>query len=303
MEAYAQDHGLAQQAGAAGVQLRIAWSELEPTQGVFDHGRFSSDPALTTGLARNEDTLFTFGVLDGGKTVPAEMLSVPFDHPVMMASLRAALDQLLPHLHANAHYLSLGHNVDLVLQNNNQWPAFSALVADAAAHVHQVRPDMKVGVTTTWAGATQTHVNAVGSMNLPLDVSIHTYSVFGHGNEGVGPSQVPMDLAVLMAVAGGRPVVLQEVRYPASVVVGGSEQQQAQAIDQLFAFRRSVGWTVMPFVGLFKLRDWPAAHCQTWSMQQPGQRGFERLCSLGLRNADGTPKPAWNTLVYQLSNP
>jgi hypothetical protein len=104
----------------------------------------------------------------------------------------------------------------------------------------------------------------------------------------------------MLAVANGKPVILQELGYPASTLLGSSDAKQAEffanAIDQW----SKIDGTQMPFVNLFLLHDFTAEECHAFGDYYgiPNNAQFEAyLCTLGLRLADGTPRPAWQAVV------
>ena len=83
------------------------------------------------------------------------------------------------------------------------------------------------------------------------------------------PGSPTADIPRLVAAAAGKPVVLQEVGYPSAALLGSSERAQAEFVARVFGAWRAQGGGRIPFLN----------------------------CSLGLRQANGTPKAAWRTFA------
>jgi hypothetical protein len=103
----------------------------------------------------------------------------------------------------------------------------------------------------------------------------------------------------MVGLAGRGQVILQEVGYPSSTLLASSELTQAQFVTDVFR-----AWTPriarIPFLNFFLLHDLPAPTCKELASYYglPHDQNFQAfLCSVGLRHADGRPKPAWSALV------
>ena len=158
-------------------------------------------------------------------------------------------------------------------------------------------------MTTTFEGASSTQAANVASLNQNMDIVIYTYYPMNFQTVTVrDPSTVATDMATMVSLAGGKPLVLQEWGYPSSLVVSGSEQKQSDFVAGTFAAWRQHGSDKIPFLSFFKRRDWTATECTARSGQNPGDRFFEFLCSLGLLKNDGTTeKAAYQTFVNEVA--
>lgn len=106
----------------------------------------------------------------------------------------------------------------------------------------------------------------------------------------------------MLAVADARPLILQEVGYPASLVNESSQQLQAAFVSQVFA-----AWSDargrLPFMNFFLLHDFTPKIFDDLGIYYgtsavPGFK--ESLCSFGLRTAQGAPRAAWSTLLQEI---
>lgn len=298
------DDGIA--AGANAAQIIVPWSVFESAPGTFN--TFFVDNAgygLNQLAARGLKILFTFssiGVSD--KTVPGDLASVAFNDPAMKTRYHNAIDQLLPYLNANVVYFSVGNEVDTYLKANpGEWAAYREFYEDALAYLHQVRPSIKVGVTTTFAGANGSEMANVNTLNTMSDIFVLTYYPTGAMFQVQNPSVVMADIPQMVTLANGKPLVIQEAGYPSAASLSSSEQMQRDFVTNVFQAWLAQGATNIPFLSFFKMKEWTPANCTTASGGgSPGTPLYEFLCSLGLRNNDYTPKAAWQALLDGAAN-
>jgi hypothetical protein len=301
---YIEDYDLAQTIGVNAAQVLIPWNLFEPTAGVYQPGFFTSAGwGLDALSARGLKILFTFPVFDiTSKTVPDDLLGLPLNHPTMTSRYRNAIDQILPYLNSDVIYFSVGNEVDFYLAANPaEWAPYKALVDDAINHIHSVRPDMKVGVTTTFQNSIVEAAN-IATLNTNTDIHIMTYYLTDSALMVRGPPDTILaDLDTMVAQAAGKPLVLQEIGYPSSTINGGSEAGQAEFVEHVFARWQSIGAEKLPFLSFFKRKDWNTDFCTTVTGgQTSGGLFWEFMCSLGFTNNDLSPKPAWTTLIDQI---
>ena len=306
LNTYATEYQAIYADGARGAQTAAPWSSLE-----------SPGPTYVLTMITNPyfglDALKGYGytsvlvnipiVAIASRTMPADIAGLPFSDPVVKARYHALIDQVLPYLNSSVKYISLGNEVDTYFSTHGtEWLAYKDLIEDARTYIHTLKPNIKVGVTTTFVGATLTQKTNVASLNANMDVIILTYyptssSTFIPRN----PLTVGGDMDAMVVVAGSKPLVLQEWGYPSSTYLSSTEQMQADFITNTFSSWVLYGSERIPFISFFKRRDWDPAHCATLSNQLAGQNFYEFLCSLGLLNNDGSPKMAYTALTTELS--
>ena len=144
------------------------------------------------------------------------------------------IDSLQPDL-AHVAYLSIGNEVDSYLAAHPaEWAAYKTFLADAVAYVHRVAPAVKVGVTATFDGANGASSAEVAALNSVTDVYILTYYPLTTSFAVRAPDSPLSDVSRMVTLAGAKPLIVQEAGYPASELLGSSEQKQAQFITSLF---------------------------------------------------------------------
>jgi hypothetical protein len=291
---------LAREAGAGGLYQAWSWQALEPSPGRYDLDNFASTLSYL-GQTRGLSMLLTIHVVNTSvREIPADLHALPFDSPRMKQRFRALFDALLPHLDRHVLYLSIGNEVDEYLSRSQEWAAYQSFYEDAAAHVRARAPWLKVGVTSTFDGARLKCPREVAALNAASDVFILTYYAV---DERFLPeaSRSPLDdLPRAVALAGGRPLVLQEVGYPSSEALPSSEQHQADFISSVFAAWHSTA--NIPYLNFSLMHDYGRAHCSTLPRFYglPGDARFEAfLCSIGLRDSNGRPKLGWFALEHE----
>ncbi|MGC1343142.1 MAG: hypothetical protein WA854_12495 [Candidatus Binataceae bacterium] len=299
----AEGVGVAAKAGVTGDQLFNLWNALEPSPGQID----VSNPA--GGISYLGGTLgwtleLTIGILNTSvNVVPSDLQGVAFDDPRMIARFHALLDQIFPIVNSHVEYLSIGNEVDVYLAAHpDDWPQYQAFYADAVAYVHAHAPGVKVGVATTWSGTSGVSKAEVAELNSPSDVWIITYYPLGN-DFIVDPPGAPLaDFPAMVNLAGGKPVVLQEVGYPTSHKLNSSDAMQEEFVRNVFSAWQAQGERI-PFLSYVMEHDLNRKYCDEQSayygVPDPDGHFSDYFCTLGLLTVDGGKKPGWKIFLDQ----
>ena len=285
------------EAGVSGNFISYKWSELEPAPGEFDLEDLTNGLNYLRGFY---DYQFLLGIQllnTTDRETPPDLLDLPFDDPRMLERFKALFDALLPYIDADVRYLSLGNEVDVYLAAQNEWDAYKTFYDAAVAYVHQTAPWVQVGVTATYGGVQQ-HPDELRRLNEASDVYIITYYPLGAAFTADDPAAPLADFPRMVELAGGLPVVLQEVGYPSADLLGSSEAEQVEFVQHVFeAWASAVD--AIPFLNYFLMGDLSEQICTDlegyYGLSHPNFHAY--LCSLGLLYADATPKAAWQTFV------
>jgi hypothetical protein len=222
----------------------------------------------------------------------------------MKARFHALLDALTPQLPASVVYLSVGNEVDDYLAGHpDEWSSYKNFFEDAMTYIHQKTPWVKVGVTVTFDGALGPQTSNVANLTGNSDVLVFTYYPLGPNYHPRDPQSPAIDFPRMLALAGQRPVILQEVGYPSSLTLGSSESQQAEFVSSVFQSWGLAG-SGIPFLNYFLLHDVTDSACDQFATYYgaPSDQSLHQfLCSVGLREADGTPKLGWQAFVDSAS--
>jgi hypothetical protein len=295
-------------AGARGQMSTYHWADLEPNQSGYNADKFNElEQALAYAQSKGLTQFIGIQMINTNVLeMPGDLATLPFDTAVVKRRFHALLDKIIkPHV-GRIRYLSLGNEVDVYLRANPvAWPQYLNFYQDAVSYAKSLDPSLLVGVTATASGAIVESRSNVQALNAFSDVVILTYYPLDF-NSGArvtvhDPAVVASDFKQMLDVAGGKPLVLQEVGYPASAVIGGSEDKQSAFVTQVFAAWQDAGGRI-PFLTYFLLHDIPSSWCDAFVVKYGATAlpGFkEYLCTLGLIQVDGTQRPAWPTLINE----
>ena len=304
LERYLDAFVLAQLAGANGQFSSYTWSELEPSSGDYELQNFSDT------MAHAEDENLT--VLVGlqvinmvARAVPSDLVNQAWNSATMISRMHALLDQLIPLMQGRVAFISIGNEVDGYFTGiyASELSAYTSFYADAVDYLHTHFPGVAVGVTITSDALLGVDAMTWYDLNRYSDVVIATYYPL-QPDFTVRPSNRPLsDFPALIQFAAGKPLVLQEVGYPASTVLGSSEASQAEFVSHVFtAWVDSDG--AIPFLNLFLLHDLSDGLVDTLVGYYgvSGDNFREYLATLGLRYADSVEKEAWRALLDAASD-
>ncbi|HEV7705943.1 MAG TPA: hypothetical protein VGO46_16715 [Gemmatimonadaceae bacterium] len=296
---FAAAFDLAYGAGARGQLITATWRELEPTAGALNVSALFRQldyvpgrmPAIYVGIQLINTV---------AKEVPDDLADTSFDSPAMRARFHALIDAIAGTMPAPVTYFSIGNEVDGYLQQTNQWTQYRSFYEDALDYVHQKIPGARVGVTGGFAGLVGATRAQMAALNTRSDVVMLTYYPLGDGFQVGPPTSARADFPAMLAAANGKPVVIQELGYPASPLLGSSDAMQAEFFADAIDEWSTIDAVQMPYVNLFLLHDFTDEECHAFGDYYgiPDNAFFEAyLCTLGLRHADGTPRLAWQAVV------
>lgn len=291
--------------GARGAQTVSPWSTLNSTGSTYDltqitNGFFGLN--ALQGYGFNSILLTVPIIAITQRRLPADIAASNLNDPAVKAAFRALIDQIVPYLNASVKYISLGNEVDSYFSTHpTEWVQYKELIEDARTYIKSLKPNILVGVTTTFDGASSTHPTEVASLNENMDVIIMTYYPISAGFVARSPSVVAADMQAMVTLANSKPIVMQEWGYPSSTVNSGSEQLQADFIANSIVEWKKHGTDKIPFISFFKRRDWDAAHCAAITSQIAGQTFYEFMCSLGVYQNNGTAKASYQILLNNLN--
>lgn len=302
-EGYDQAFHTARQVGMQFTSLSLAWDDLEPRPGEFatePNWLAAADlyyPAQSTPLA------LTLAPIDTNRIrLPADLQGRPFDDPQVIARFERLLDHVMMQIpDVELAVLAIGNEVDAALgADPDAWASYRTFFEAAAAHTRRVSPGVRVGVKVTMGGLLGETRELALALNARSDIILVTYYSLESDFGVRSPLVVHDDLAALVGVYPGRPIGLLEAGYPSSEVLGSSEERQAEFARQIFR-----AWDAqaeqIALLNFTWLTDASQESVEAWERYYglSDRRFAAYLASLGLRRANGQPKPALDVLAAE----
>ncbi|MBM3121872.1 MAG: hypothetical protein FJZ97_06760 [Chloroflexi bacterium] len=302
-ETYDQAFQLARQAGMQFTSLSLAWDDLEPRP-----GEYSPDPnflAIANQYypAKDVPLALTITPIDTSRRrLPADLKDAAFDDPEVITRFERLLDYVFSQIpDVELAVLAIGNEVDATLgMDAAAWARYRTFYESTAAYARSLRPGVPVGVKVTMAGLTGERRQLAQALNERSDIILVTYYPL-EADFSVRPADVVLgDLAALAALFPDRPIGVLEAGYPSSTKLESSEAKQAEFVRQIFrAWDAHAGQLAL--LNFTWLTDVPSASVEAWTDYYglDDRRFAAYLATLGLRGADGEPKPALDALAAE----
>ncbi len=273
------------------------WSEID--SGKPDLRKFEENLKGSKGIGFS--VAYTLRTLDTNqRNLPKDLEKKALDDPEVLSRLEKLISQMVPKLTDNVFAFSIGNEVDIYLRAHpEEIEAWFKLQKVAVAAIKKAKPGLPVGVTVTFEGLQKDPKLAARLME-GMDVAFYTYYPLDAKPAELA-KRVPADFAAMAAAAGKRPLIFQEVGYPASEKFGSSEAAQAQFVDLTFDALAKHGDRTLA-ASYFLLIDFSPSLVETllgyYGLQDVAFKEF--LSTLGLKRSDGTPRKAWGRMQERL---
>lgn len=167
--------------------------------------------------------------------VPADLVGLAFDDPLMVQRFTRLLDSVHVHLpDVSLASLVIGSEHDALFGSDAaQWAAYTAFYASVSDHARSLWPGLVVASELTFSGIVAQNSFAQ-SLNAYSDcIGVSYYPL--NADFTVKPtSTVPTDFETLVALYPDKPIYFYQYGYPSSAVCNSSEALQAEFIDQTF---------------------------------------------------------------------
>jgi len=274
------------------------WSEIEPRPGVYNTNEIRSLVQLTSPLP----IAFNLRVLDAGaRNMPDAYKSLAWDSPEMVGHVADVIGQIAPVLGNRPWSYAIGNEIDLYFASRpGEVPAYGRMLQQVKSRVKTLHPAARFSSCFQFAAAPQLRT-VYAPIVAPLDHVTFTYYPLG-ANFAVRPeNSLDADLQTMLAAAQPRPIFLQEIGYPSSALLGSTPDRQSAFVKAAFETIRAAGPTkVFGATYLFQadLPEWMVNLITVaYGNNTPTFRAFVE--TLGLRDANDRPKPAWDEFVRQ----
>ncbi len=229
--------------------------------------------------------------------IPTWLLGKRFDDETVISEFCQFVDFVFAGLpNATVIAVSIGNEVDQWLADDpEKWTQYVTFMTAVRDHIRLTRPNLPVGVKTTWSSTLSIYRREIQDINRNTDALMITYYPLNQDFTVRLPNVVPSDLEQVIRLADGKPVYLLETGYPSGSKNQSSEEKQAEFIDTVFSTWDQHADTIklVNFVWLHDLSPMEvAAMTQYYSVKNPAFASF--IGTLGLKTYDGKAKAAFS---------
>lgn len=306
--------------GSRGVSRVERWKQLFPTPGAPAAAEWTKLGGLKQLYQGSERKLLVcLALVTGTQDARPSGLPPGWNETETRGALEALVDKVFDTFGDELQALSFGNELDRFLSTQSAKDAadLAALVEHGLdyARQHPKRPAaLLLGATFSADALVKGPPPLVAKLLGKSDVAVATYYPLDAAFKARSPTTVAQELDALTGSVSGDggadaeagaalPVLLQEVGYPSAAENGSSPEQQRafyQGLFQALASRRER----FPFVSVNGFHDAEPARCadEAVSLGAPGSGvAIAARCSLGLRQADQTAKPAFSAVLDALA--
>lgn len=305
-------------AGMNAYSVYLDWPELEPAPGSYDFSDLRD--TLTWASENGLSTFANITVIDiESLVVPPEFLiagsvdtlatEAGFDDPELVERFLALLDEVTPLLvEHGVFYLGVGNEVDAWLNNQpaDRVQAYLDFIATARAHVHKRAPELAVGVTVT-GFVPLDDPDMLDTLYEVADViSANIYGIDAMTFTITNREDTIALVENFLAAFDGRPVIIPELGCASAESMQSSLADQQECFETMFDVLTE--YPNVRFVTVFTFHDFDDFTCgliqAVFGFDDKedfetvyDERIADYLCTLGLVNADGSPKPAYEAFL------
>lgn len=304
-------------AGMNAFTVYLDWPQLEPHPGNYDLTELRD--TLSWATANRLSTFANITVVD------IEMLVLPpeftaegnstefaseysFTSPQIIDRFLNMLDEVVPLMVENGvFYLGVGNEVDgWLTENPNQLEDYLTFIETVRTHVRTLEPDLAVGVTVT---GNVPLFNPGYLQNFYAVADIVSSNIYGIDITDFTATDYESTAELLesfIAAFDGRPIVIPELGCNSAASMQSDLMTQRECFSALFDVLAA--HPNVRFVTVFTFHDFEAPVCEAIQAAFGydadaefesifDERVADYLCSLGVVNADGSPKPAFEAFL------
>lgn len=312
---YQRAAALARSAGIEAAHVYVPWGEVETAPGQYDWTL--TDLVLDTlsleGLRLSAVIEYIHTSVRG--PTPEDIADLPFDDPTYVERASDFAVAVAERYGDQIDYLALGNEVNIYFNEQPEdldpyLQAFRQIRIAATG----ARLDLPIGTTIAFHEIQSANRFDLLHAFLLGDFLAYTYYPHDPGfRYDVPTDRFGAALTEMVAASGDTPFIIVENGFSSSERLGSDEARQAEYVRRsMEAWLEQGSPSRQIWVGLHD----PPGDCQEAALSffpegfdssSAGQEAWqvfrEYLCTLGFRQADGTPKEAWGALTEYLTPP
>jgi hypothetical protein len=287
----------AQEAGIGIVEINLPWTYFETEEGVYaDPENILTD--ITLYADHHIQVSFSLALINTvAWEVPGYLDGVAPNSSEFIEAFENVIDFIFTTIpdEVDVPVISIGNEVDLVLDGVEEWQRYTEFYESAVDYLHTQYPEIRVGVKTTVIGGLfGEDRDEIQMINHYSDIVLLNYYPQDEAFRVQTPTAVYDDFGQIVSDFLNEEIWITEVGYQSgSTYCHSSERKQAQFFHHLFAAWDQYNDHIKA-IQIDWLHDQAPHTIQAWKRYYGSDPALvEFLSTLGLRNYNGTDKPAW----------
>ena len=295
----------------------LFWNIIEPQRGEFDWSQ--SDVMMGLNEKNNLKVTLFFSVINGETLGPfPDWIGKPSLNAIGEERLVNILDEILSRYHIVDSVIIAGETESQFRYYEQNISVYKELFSGVYENLKEKHPDVKFGNLFALHNVVNKNLAHIVSDLAIGDFVAFSYFPVDTLNDIVKtPMQARQDLQKSFELAQGKKVAFFEISWATSEFVGGNDVSQKEFLEKSFEFY-SENKSDIEFLTWYRQHDRPEGTCVTeqqdigdTSISIGGGSGLgssefvmERLnhyiCSSGMIDVNGNPKPSWNEFKTQI---
>ncbi|AJM91642.1 hypothetical protein [Nitrosopumilus piranensis] len=309
-------YSTASESGIGRSNVYLFWNLIEPERGEFNWQY--SDALMSFNKKNNLKVTLYFSIINGETLGPfPNWIGKPPIQSLGEDRVVSVLDAILSRYNIIDTVILAGQTESQFRYHEQNIPAYKELFTGVYDEIKEKHPDVKIGNSFA--------LHQVLNKNLKYivtDLAIGDFVAFSYFPVDTlyemvkTPQQAKDELTEIFDLAGDKKAGIFEISWSTSDFVGGNQDSQLEFLEKSFEFYTE-NESELEFFTWYRQNDKPEGTC-TFEVQDIGESklevegsGFgssehviERLnhyvCSAGLFDENGNPKPSWSEFKNQI---
>jgi len=295
---------VATEAGIQIQELNIPWTSIETSEGIYEEPYGGVLTATSYYGDNNIELGLSLAVINTVKWEVPDYLDVQHcDSSVFIDAFVEMAVWTISQIPQNVtlHSVSIGNEVDLVLETATEWNKYEIFYAAASDSLRNRYPDLKIGVKNTiMGGLFNNEASEIQSLNQYSDVIMLNYYPMDENFQVLEPNIAIDHFDSIVSYFPAKKIWLTELGYQSgSDYCNSNETKQAEFYHHFFT-----AWDnhkdKIEYVMVNWLHDQSPETINEWSDYYGDDPALlEYLSTLGLRNYDNSDKYAWKQFLEE----
>jgi hypothetical protein len=311
-----QVYSEASDSGIGRSNVYLFWNLVEPVRGEYDWGQ--SDALMSFNKNNNLKVTLYFSIINGETLGPfPNWIGKPSLNSIGEDRIVSVLDEILSRYDIVDTVILAGQTESQFRFYEQNIPVYKELFNGVYDKIKEKHPDVKIGNAFSLDQVLNKQLEHIVLDLLVGDFIAFSYSPVDILNDIVkNPEQAKEELQLVFDLAGDKKVGIFEISWGTSDFVGGSETGQTEFLEKSFEFYTE-NESEIEFFTWYRQYDRPEGTCiveapiigdnsltvggsSFGSSEHVAERLSHYICSAGMINNDGNPKPSWNEFKKQI---